>query len=893
MTKKKILLIDGNYCLYQTYFSFINLKNQLNEPTGVLYGCIEILNQLIKKFNPKKIIMVFDTPTKTLRHQLYEEYKKNRTPMPSGLEEQIIPLKEIIQLLGIPIISLDNVEADDIIGTLSSIFEKKKYYIFIYSADKDMTQLVNKKITIIPGGINKNILNEDDIYQKYEISPQSMADFFGLAGDKCDNIPGVPGIGKKTAIILLKKFTSVKNIYKNLFKISNLPIRNIKNITKNLQKYKKQALLSCQLTKINHSIPLPNLPLILKDCNLQIPLLIKKLQYYQLIKFLKEISNNQFPIINIYHEKKKKKYIEIVDENMLYKLIQIIMKKKIFSIAAHLSDITKSNILSVSISIKSYKVWWYTSKNQDHKDKKITKKLFLKKMKPILENKKYRKIGKNLKNMFHIFKKYNITLDGMYFDTLVIFYFYTMRYEYTEFLSNLMQQYKIREKHILTEKKINTIIQESIVSQKIYKQYKKYMYIQSKKKIFKSIDMPLLLVLSTMEHNGVLIKKKILEKQKKRISNTIKILKKKIYFHAKEKFNINSSKQLQKILFDKHHLPYVKKTKKGSVSTNEHVLTELSNFHKLPKIILQYRMLNKIKNTYLKNLIHCINNQTNRIHTTYHLTSTSTGRLSSTQPNLQNIPIKTKLGKKIRIAFIAKKKWLLLTADYTQIELRVIAHYSQDQALIEDLSQKNDVYCKTASHIFNIHVNNIQPHHRNIAKTINFAILYGISPFGLSQKLNISTAQAKDYIQSYFFRYQKVKKYMNLVYHTAKKKKYIKTLFGRKLHISNITSQNKALRNNAKRFCINAIIQNTAADIIKISMINLHSIFQEKFFNDAKIIMQIHDELVFEIKEDKKEDLIKVIKHSMENSTLLAVPLNIFINIGKNWKEVQPSSLSV
>ncbi|WP_232512960.1 DNA polymerase [Buchnera aphidicola] len=492
-----------------------------------------------------------------------------------------------------------------------------------------------------------------------------------------------------------------------------------------------------------------------------------------------------------------------------------------------------------------------------------------------------------MKNIFHIFKKYDIILNGMYFDILIIYYYCKLSHNHGDYYKYLIKKYSTKKNHIKSEKKINSIIKESEISFEIYIQTKIYFKIYPIKKIFQSIDMPLLNVLSTIENNGVLIKKRILKKQKKKITNTIYKLKQKIYYLTKEKFNIDSPKQLINILFKKYKFPHIKKTKKGNISTDEKVLNELSHIHTLPKIILQYRFLKKIKNTYLNNLIHSINKKTNRIHTTYHQTSTLTGRLSSSNPNLQNIPIKTKLGRNIRIAFIAKKKWLLLSADYSQIELRIIAYYSQDKNLIKDLLNNDDIYIKIAAHIFNIHYQQVKSFQRNTAKIVIFSILYGISPFGLSQKLNISIKKSSEYIDNYFTRYKKIKKYIKKICNIAKKKEYIKTLFGRKLYIPNINSHNNILKKKAKRFCVNTIIQNTASDIIKKSMIKLNSIFQKKFINKAKIIMQIHDELIFEIKEEKKNILMHIIKNYMENNILLNIPLCVSIKTGKNWKEMK------
>ncbi|MGI4816604.1 MAG: DNA polymerase I [Janthinobacterium lividum] len=894
MTKKTIILIDGNYCLYQTYFSYLKLKNKNGDSTGILYGCIKIFNKLIEIFNPKNIIIIFDTPKSTFRHQLYNKYKKHRKPMPGNLKKQIKPLKKIIQLLGIPIINIKNIEADDIIGSLSKKFTSKKYYIFIYSADKDLTQLVNKNVSIIPGNFIKEVLNETHVYKKYGVHATCMADFLGLTGDSSDNIPGVPGIGKKTAAVLLKNFSSISDIYKNINHIAHLPIRNIKNIINSLQKNKKIAFLSYCLTKINQNIYIKNISSYLKKNNIDIPLLLKYFKYYQFSKYIKQIYKNQFPILNKYHKKKNKNIqIEIVNTDIISKMINTIIHKKIFSIAidSYINK-EKKNFFYISISVTNYTTWWYIHDQKKINTCTITPNIILKKIKSILENEKYHKIGTNLKKIFHILKKFDITLTGIYFDTSIALYYYQLSNNKKKCKKKTLQK-KITKNSIFNSKTIIfNVIQKSLEPIQKYFQNIKYLTINPKKS-FRSIDIPLIQVLSTMEHTGVLIKKRILEKQKKKINNTLLKLEKKIYFITQEKFNINSPKQLQKILFKKYNFPYFKKTKTGNISTDETVLMELSKIHKLPKIILQYRILKKLKNTYLKKLMQSVNVNTKRIHTTYHQDSTSTGRLSSSNPNLQNIPIKTKIGRKLRIAFIAKKKWLLLTADYSHIELRIMAHYSNDKKMIKDLSYTQDIHYNSAKHIFNISDNKIKSHHRNIAKIVNFSILYGISSFGLSQKLNIPIYEARKYIKNYFLTYKTIKKYIKYTYNFAKKKEYVKTLFGRKIYIPNINSKNQKLKNNAKRFCINVIIQNTASDIIKTSMIKLQNIFQKKYPNDIKILMQIHDELIFEIKEEKISKFTHLIKYHMENSTKLIVPLYVSIKTGRNWKEMKSCILSV
>ncbi|VFP85026.1 DNA polymerase I [Buchnera aphidicola (Cinara splendens)] len=894
MTKKITILIDGNYCLYQTYFSYLKLKNKNGDSTGILYGCIKIFNKLIETFNPKNIVIIFDTPKTTFRHQLYNKYKTHRKPMPSNLKKQIRPLKKIIQSLGIPVINIKNVEADDIIGSLSKKFTKKKYYVFIYSADKDLTQLVNKKVSIIPGNFITEVLNEKHVYKKYGVHAKYIADFLGLTGDSSDNIPGVPGIGKKTAAVLLKNFSSISDIYKNINYVAYLPIRNIKNITSSLKKNKKKAFLSYRLTKIDQNIYIKNISSYLKKNNTDIPLLLKYFKYYQLNKYIKQIYENQFPILDKYHKKKNKNIqIKIVNTDVISKMINIIIQKKIFSIAIDFYiNKEKKFFFYISISVTNYTTWWYIHDQKKNNKYILTPNIILKKLKFILENENYHKIGTNLKKIFHILKKFDITLTGIYFDTSIALYYYQLSNNIKKCKKKTLKKYINKKKFFDSKKIIFNVIQKSLNPIKKYFQNIKYLIINSKKP-FKSIDIPLIQVLSNMEYTGVLIKKKILEKQKKKINNTSLKLEKKIYYITQEKFNINSPKQLQKILFKKYNFPYFKKTKNGNISTDETVLTELSKIHKLPKIILQYRILKKLKNTYLKKLIQSINTKTKRIHTTYHQNSTSTGRLSSSDPNLQNIPIKTKIGRKLRIAFVAKKKWLLLTADYSHIELRIMAHYSNDKNMIKDLSYTQDIHYNSAKHIFNINDNKIKSYHRNTAKIVNFSILYGISSFGLSRKLNIPIYEAREYIKNYFLTYKTIKEYIKYTYNFAKKKKYVKTLFGRKIYIPNINSKNKKLKNNAKRFCINVIIQNTASDIIKTSMIKLQHIFQKKYPNDVKIIMQIHDELIFEIKEEKISKFSYLIKYHMENSTKLIVPLYVSIKIGKNWKEMKSYILSV
>ncbi|AEH39854.1 5'-3' exonuclease domain of DNA polymerase I [Buchnera aphidicola (Cinara tujafilina)] len=864
MNKKKIILIDGHFCMYKIYFAYPPLHNNIGETTTILYGMIKLINSIIIKFQPDNIIIIFDTHTKTFRHQLYKKYKDNRLSIPKKLLNQVNPLKKIIKFMGIPIIYINNFEADDIIGTLSNIFQKKNFHNIIYSADKDMVQLINKNIFVNPGNIKK-LLKKKDIYKIYGVYPKSIADFLSLVGDPSDNIPGVIGIGKKTAAILLKNFNSINKIYNNIKKIKNLPIRGIKRKIEYLKIGKKNAFLSYNLTKIKTNIDLKCDISTLKLNKPNTNMLIKEFKYYKLTQYLNEIHNKKFPIINLYKKLKisKKRY------EFMYKIIDNIkklknyvsFKKKIFVISLHLKNIDFNNmsICGLVFSTENNKHWYClnTPKPAKKSSSILNIQSILHILKPILESNKYLKIGKNIKFIFHILKKYNITLRGIIFDVLILYYLFNPIYTFYIELKNLIQKYENKNEYSNLDK----IIKNANLSYKIFIKSKIYFKKEKKQKIlFESIDIPLISILASMENNGILIKKKIL-KNKKKINNTIHQLKINIYKIVGEKFNINSTNTIKNILFNKYKLPIIKKQKTEKYSTDEQVLKILSSLHPLPKILLQYRTLYKIQTTYINQLPKMINKITGRIHTTYNQDLTSTGRLSSSKPNLQNIPIRTKIGKKIRTAFITKNNWILLTADYSQIELRILAYYSQDTKLITELCQNNDLHYATASNIFKINdITKIDKKHRNIGKIVNFSIIYGISSFGLSKQLNISILKAKKYIKRYFYKYIEVKKYIDTIHKKTEKKGYIKTLFSRKIYVPNINSKNKKIKNSAKRFCLNALIQSTSADIIKKSMIDIYLKIQDKYPNDAKLIMQIHDELIFEIRKEKNKKLYLILK---------------------------------
>ncbi|CAL4323677.1 DNA polymerase I [Buchnera aphidicola] len=880
-----IILIDGNLYLYRFYYALPKLKNNFNEPSNAIYGMINMLLNLLKKYTPKKMIVVFDSFQKNFRHSIFKEYKVKRISMPDNLKVQIIPLKSAIKMLGIPTLCIPTIEADDIIGTIASKESKNGNKVLIKSYDKDMIQLVENNINIIHN-VNGKVIGPYEIKKKYGFSSKQIVDFLSLIGDKSDSIPGVPGIGNKTALILIKNYGSIESIYKNIKNISSLIIRNSKKIVSLLIEHKKSIFLFKQLITLKLDIKL-NIDEKLEFSNPKILNLCIFFKYYNINTWSEKIKDFDF----FYKKKipkKKMNNFTIFSEN-LEKNINFFLKKikesSMFSFFLHLDTSSKKikELKGVAFSLSSKNTIYFPFNN----------KTSINNFKAIFENKKNKKISKNLKEDSQILEKNNIVLSGNQYDIFIESYLLDSQFGEKYSLEELKEKWINNKKKFTNIKnKKNHILNENdvlIQAETIFLLHENLWFRLKKNKenifILNNIDFPLIKVIEKIEKNGVLIDKFILEKQSKKNILKLNNLKKIAYELANTSFNLLSNKQLQPILFKDIEFKKIKKNKNGNFSTSKYVLKELSLTNPLAKIILNYRKLRKLQSNYLDTLPNMINPVNNRIHTSYHQTLTVTGRLSSSNPNLQNIPIRTKEGKRIRKSFIAPKNTIIAAIDYSQIELRILAHLSNDPYLINAFKKNKDIHLLTASEIFNTSILNITNEQRQKAKVINFSLIYGMTAFGLSKKINVNVEDAQKYIDIFFKKYNEVCNYTKKIQKFALKKGFVSTILGRKLYLSNIKSKNIYLRQSAERSCINAPMQGTAADIIKKSMIEVNNFLTKKNFF-SKILMQIHDELIFEIKEKEQSTILPELIYIMENIISLKVPLKVSTKLGKNWGEI-------
>ncbi|CUR53822.1 DNA polymerase I [Serratia symbiotica] len=926
---KSLILIDGSSYLYRAYHAFPNLVNSIGESTGAIYGVLNMIRSLLMKYQFNYIGIVFDDKGKTFRNKLFTEYKTNRLPMPNNLNVQIIPLFNILKALGLPVLVVPEVEADDVIGTLAFQAELYGYKVLISTIDKDMIQLVTSNITLI-NTMNKIIMGPEEVQNKYGFVPKLMIDFLALVGDISDNIPGVPGIGIKTAKILLQNFGGLDILYKMLDKISIFNFRNSKTIVSKLKEHKDKAYLSYKLAKIKTNV---KLCYSFTDLNLSIlnidklEKLFKKYEFKSWLLHLKNIywlknkKKNKCKITdiikinNLITEKlnfitedilQKNNYITILSKNILHQWIIKLKKAKIFSFMIDTDniDILRAKIISLSFSILPNHTAFIPLENIFLNSLQCLDYIYvLKKIKPLLEDKNILKVGQNIKFYIGILKNYNINLNGMIYDIILESYILGNMNGRCDIinLANYYLHYKLLSFEEIFSVKKDKLFFHNISLLKYTFYLSKYvditlklhlvMWPKIKKnlillKIFNKIDIPLIKVLSNIERNGVCIDSIMLLTYSTELTNKLKDLENQAHKLAGEFFNLSSTKQIQNILYEKKKLPILKKTPTGIPSTNEEVLYKLSKNYLLPKIILRYRSLLKLKTTYANKLPLMINSISGRIHTSYHQTVTITGRLSSSNPNLQNIPIRNDEGRRIRKAFIAPKDYFIMSADYSQIELRIIAHLSQDKTLIQSFFNNQDIHCITASEIFCIPLHDVDLKQRYIAKVINFGLIYGMSAFGLSCQLNISCSEAQRYIDCYFEHYPGILKYIKKIRKEALNKGYVTTLDGRRLYLPDIDSNNYIKRKAAERSAINAPMQGTASDIIKRAMININSWIQKQSYSSLiHMIMQVHDELVFEV----HKSIIKVsnthIRELMENSTKFTVPLKVNIGIGMNWNE--------
>lgn len=922
-----LVLVDGSSYLYRAFHAFPPLTNSAGEPTGAMYGVLNMLKSLISQVQPSHIAVVFDAKGKTFRDEMFEQYKSHRPPMPDDLRKQIQPLHDIIRALGIPLLVIEGVEADDVIGTLAVAASKANQKVLISTGDKDMAQLVDDNIMLI-NTMNNTLLDREAVIEKYGIPPELIIDYLALMGDSADNIPGVAGVGEKTALGLLQGIGSMAEIYANLDKVAELPIRGAKKLGDKLLAEKEMADLSYRLATIKTDVALNITPEQLTLGASNNDQLTEYFGRYEFKRWLNEVMNGADSITNNNEQSTKinhyqatpalaqdnseealpaiqidrSRYETLLTEADLNRWVEKLKQAKLFALDTETDnlDYMAANLVGISFALENGEAA-YLPLQLDYlgAPKTLEKTTALALLKPILENPAIQKVGQNFKYDLTIFARNGIDVQGVAFDTMLESYVLnsTGRHNMDDLAKRYLGHQTIsfeeiagKGKNQLTfnqiplEKAAEYAAEDADVTMKLQQVlWEKLSKEPTLKKLFKEMELPLLGVLSRMERRGVLIDSDALFLQSNEIANRLSELEEQAYVLAGQPFNLASTKQLQEILFDKLGLPVIQKTPKGAPSTNEEVLEELAFSHELPKVLVEHRGLSKLKSTYTDKLPQMVNPQTGRVHTSYHQAVTATGRLSSSDPNLQNIPIRNEEGRRIRQAFIAREGFTVVAADYSQIELRIMAHLSQDQGLINAFTQGKDIHRSTAAEIFGVSLDEVTSEQRRNAKAINFGLIYGMSAFGLSRQLGIGRADAQSYMDLYFKRYPGVQTFMHDIREKAKAQGYVETLFGRRLYLPDINSSNGMRRKAAERVAINAPMQGTAADIIKRAMIQLDQKLQND--PDIEMIMQVHDELVFEVRSEKVAFYSELIKTQMESAADLVVPLIVDVGQGTNWDE--------
>jgi len=924
IAENPLILVDGSSYLYRAYHAFPPLTNSAGEPTGAMYGVLNMLRSLLLQYKPSHVAVVFDAKGKTFRDELFEAYKSHRPPMPDDLRAQIEPLHTMVKAMGLPLLAISGVEADDVIGTLALAAEKMGKPVLISTGDKDMAQLVSPNITLI-NTMNNAILGPDEVEEKYGIPPSLIIDFLALMGDSSDNIPGVAGVGEKTAQALLQGLGGVKDIYDNLDKVATLTFRGAKTMAAKLEQNKEMAFLSYQLATIKTDV---ELELTSEQLTVEEPAveeLLGLFRHYEFKRWIVDleegkwlqgnkgnvaakkvaVAESQLAVEESTRVLSSEGYVTILDEatfdGWMKKLQQCTLFA--FDLETDSLDTLSANIIGLSFATAPGEAA-YLPVAHDYLDapEQLDRKAVLARLKPLLEDPKAHKVGQNLKYDRGVLANYGIELQGIAFDTMLESYALnsvagrhdmdTLAARWLNHKTVTFEEIAGKGKNQLTfnqialEQAAHYAAEDADVTLQLHlKMWPELEKEAGPKTVFEQVEMPLVPVISRIERNGVLIDQNILATHSQELGSRLAELELKAHELAGEPFNLSSPKQLQTILFEKQGIKPTKKTPGGAPSTSEEVLAELALDYPLPKVILEHRGLSKLKSTYTDKLPLMINPHSGRVHTSYHQTVTATGRLSSSDPNLQNIPVRNDEGRRIRQAFIAPKGYRIVAADYSQIELRIMAHLSQDKGLLTAFASEQDIHRATASEVFGVALDKVSGEQRRSAKAINFGLIYGMSAFGLSRQLNIGAGEAKKYMDLYFERYPGVLQYMESTRELAAEKGYVSTLDGRRLYLPDIKASNAMRRKAAERAAINAPMQGTAADIIKRAMIAVDEWLKPQTSGDVKMIMQVHDELVFEVQSGAVDVASAKIRELMEGSMKLDVPLRVDIGVGDNWDE--------
>ena len=886
-----IILVDGSSYLYRAYHALPPLENSKKQPTGAIKGVISMIKKILIDHPDSDLAVVFDAKGKTFRHEKYPDYKANRPPMPEDLVSQIETIHKIIELMGIKLIMISGVEADDVIGTLAEQARKKKLNTVISTGDKDMTQLVCENVRVV-NTMTGELLNEAGVKKKFGVPPEHITDYLALIGDKSDNVPGVEKVGPKTAVKWLDEYTNLKNIIKNSENLGGKVGENLRSSIDTLN-------LAHDLVTIKKDVELPFGIEELKVGKEDIEGLTAIYEELEFKAWLQEEPRQQI-------EKPKKlntNYEMINSEKELDKIIKLASKSKIIAIDTETTglDYMDADLVGVSLSYEPGKAFYIPFGHEKQDVPQLKEKVVINKLKPFLEKAKDKIIGQNIKFDRNILARYGIKIDSIKNDTMMMSYVLdaSATRHNLDALSSYYLDYKTSTFEEVAGKGVKQVTFDKVpldlatdyaaedadITLRLYETLEpKLNAIKPLQKLIEEIEIPLIEVLSDMEQNGTQLNSKILASQSKDLESRIKKLEKLAYEIAGEEFNLGSTKQLREIFFEKLNYRIIKKTPGGQPSTDEKVLQELAEEYELPKVLLEHRTLSKLKSTYTDKLPSQISSNTGKVHTSFHQAVTTTGRLSSSDPNLQNIPIRTEDGRRIRQAFEATKGNKIISADYSQIELRVMAHLSKDEGLLEAFNQGEDIHAKTASEVFDVSLEEVTPDLRRNAKAINFGLIYGISAFGLGKQLGINRNLAAEYMGMYFEKYPGVKAYMESTKDFARDSGYIETLFGRRIYLRDINASNGSRRQASERVAINAPVQGSAADIMKIAMINAHSALKKSKLK-AKLTLQVHDELIVDSPKGEAEKVVQLLTKSMQDAVNLDVPLEVDIGIGNNWDQ--------
>ncbi|MFH1351651.1 MAG: DNA polymerase I [Pseudomonadota bacterium] len=891
MEEKEILyLVDGSSYIHRAYHAIRNLSNSKGVPTNAVLGFTKMILKFIEEKKPKYLAMVFDAKGPTFRHELYKDYKATRPPMPEDLVEQIPYIRKIVQAFNIKLIEIEGYEADDIIGTLARKGVEKDLQVVVVSGDKDFRQLISPRKSMWDP-MKDRVIDYEGFLKEYGLEPDQVIDIMGLAGDSTDNIPGVPGIGEKTAIGLIREYGSLEGVYEHLEEIKK------RKLKENLQQSREEALLSKKLVTIDQDVPLEEGA---ED------LIVGKPNREALAKIFRDLEfRGLWDQFAARKEDVEKEYRLILKEEDLLLLTEEIMQKGMVSIDTETTskDPLTAKLVGISFSCEENKaIYLPVGHSYTGMPPQLGASRALQILKKSLEDEKITKVGQNIKYDALVFKSYGVELKGIHFDTMIASYVINpgLRQHNLDYLAQHYLNHKMITYHEVVGKGKNEVsfseidverakeysCEDADIALRLMTVLDRQLQSDMNQELFYNLEMKLLPVLMEMEWAGVKVDTTFFREMSQSFSKQIMEIEKEIYDEVGMEFNINSTQQLGFVLFEKLQLPVQKKTSKTKAySTDVKVLEKLSSLpYKIPKLLLRYRTLSKLKSTYLDALVRMVNPSTGRIHTSFNQTVTATGRLSSSNPNLQNIPVRGEEGREIRKGFIAEEGHYLLSADYSQVELRIFSHYSRDPAFIKAFEGEEDIHSRTASEILDVDVQALTPEMRRIAKAINFGIIYGMGSQKLSDELGMDRKTAQNYIDTYYERYQGVARYREEIINTAREKGFVTTLFNRRRYLSGINHSKQRIRAEAERMAINTPIQGTAADLIKKAMIAIHNRLKEERYK-TKMLIQVHDELVFEVPEKEVDAVTVLVKEEMEGVYQLAVPLKVDVGIGKNWDE--------